>query len=332
MSEKSLLRLLPDTRRRTPIVIPDWLRDYANSWREQGAAAVVLFGSRGLGFALFDSDWDVAVLFDRKDNAVPNSAGMEFTNWNCQRLELNPVIRNIDEVSPSFAREISKGVLLVGDFASLYQEPDEEAVFQMNKEELVNHLTFTLYNAIHNLSIVSDLWLGEGNRKPLNELYIATPTSASANSAERCVKALCCLLEIDYDHTHNVAKLAEKIPEEWHRLVLRMNRTTGAGHVSSYALSPIEDCKTGVQRVGYALELSAQILEDDRCNLNAEDREKMRKETLRLASAPLNILSRTDLHPLCADIMHSVLRQFDRSGDLASALGLENPGKEPRSD
>ena len=113
---KSLTRRLPSTRTRTQIVIPDWLKEYASALQERGVTAVVLFGSRALGFALIDNDWDVAVVFHDSHQAEIAKAEVNLADSIARQHEVNPVVDSIDELPPLLAREVKKGISVEGEF------------------------------------------------------------------------------------------------------------------------------------------------------------------------------------------------------------------------
>ena len=323
MFEKSLTRRLPGTRAKTEIVIPAWLQDYATAWSKQGAQAVVLFGSRGLGFALPDSDWDVAVVFDRAQRPIlPNLRTVKVEANIETRQEINEIVRHLDKLSYSFAREIAQGVSLVGDFAGLINPPNPNVAKSLNKKELKNHLVHTFINALDCLAEVSVNW--EDSKAPLNQIFSETATSRSANSAARCVKALCCLLEIEYRFTHNVAELATTLPKEWYDIVIRMNGTTHRGRVAVYELDfGAEDSETCVQRIQYTLDLADLILGDERGNFSDDDLNEIRKRSVENGGRRhLEFLSKRETHPGCADLALSVLMRLDRTGGLAQEWGL----------
>ena len=323
MIEKSLARRLPDTRAKTEIVIPVWLQDYATAWAEQGAQAVVLFGSRGLGFALPDSDWDVAVVFDRVQRPIlPNLLTVKVEANIETRQEINEVVRHLDKLSYSFAREIAQGVSLVGDFAGLINPPNANVAKSQNKRELKNHLVHTFINALDCLAVVSLKW--GISKTPLNQILSETATSSSAYSAERCVKALCCLFELKYRFTHNVAELATTLPKEWYDIVIRMNGTTHRGHAAVYELDfDAEDGETCVQRIQYTLDLTDLILCDERANLSDDDLNEIRTRVIEDDGIRnLHFLSKRGTHRGCADLALEVLMQLDRTGGLAKEWGL----------
>ena len=98
--EHDFIRSIPCTREQTPVVVPKWLQEYAQAWGAQGAAAVVLFGSRAQGRALTISDWDVAVIFLDQDE-VPNSNSVSLTESVFLRHEVNSLRKKLNELNPA---------------------------------------------------------------------------------------------------------------------------------------------------------------------------------------------------------------------------------------
>lgn len=230
--DKSLQRTLPSVRPRTDCVIPEWLRDYADAWREAGALAVVLYGSRAFGTALPDSDSDVAVVLDEGEDAayVEPIIDSEITH----HQEVNRVIGDCSRFAPSFAREIRKGVSLVGDIATVFPKPNLLEIKLLTKSDFSSNLMWSLVHATNSLYHINSRYELENGEANLNVISSSGGTKYSANAAERCVKALCCLLGIGYQHTHDVEILAKKLPDDWRELAMRMNGNTRKGHVLVY--------------------------------------------------------------------------------------------------
>ena len=320
---KSLMRRLPSARTRTQVVIPEWLGEYASAWREQGAAAVVLFGSRALGFALSDSDWDVAVVFHDSQQVEIAKTEVNLADSIPPGHEVNPVVDSIDELPLSLAREIKKGISIVGDFNSMYVEPDQITMQLTNKTDLNNHVVYAFYNAVYGLHHAQYEWAYSGGNHDLAILKSSLVSAHSADAAARSVKALCCLLEISYDHTQNVAKLAEKIPAEWHSLVLRMNGTTGEQHVTLYEEDPGESVHNGVVRISYVMELIDLILKDPRYPTDAETLASLRSRIGKSTIDEWRTLHEPSTHPECTRITRGLLAILDSDGTLAQEWGIE---------
>ena len=322
---KSLARQLPSSRRRTPIVLPGWLKEHAEAWAAEGAIAVVLFGSRGLGFALPDSDWDIAVVFEEKDVPPPDASPIRLPDAVKRHHEVNEIVRSIEQLSPSLSQEIAHGVSLVGDFQKLLCQQDYSTANDLKKREYINHLAWTYIEALHCLANVSSIVELQATNQAFEKLSSKVATMSSASSAERSVKALCCMMDLGYHYTHNVAKLADQLPKEWYDLVIRMNGTTHRGHMAAYEVQfELENCGVSLQRIRFTLELTNLILKDRRCVLSQDDQMQLQEKTLEQATMYLHILSRPESLTTCRDIAHTVLLQIDSSGKLAAEWQLDS--------
>ena len=327
--DKSLQRTLPSVRPKTECVIPDWLRDYAHAWCEAGALAVVLYGSRAFGTALPDSDWDVAVVLDEGDDTAYTEPiiDSEITH----HYEVNRVIGDCSRFAPGFAREIRKGVSLVGDIATVFPKPNLMEVKLMNKKDFRSNLMWSLVHATDSLYHINSRYKRAKDEADLNLISSSEGTKRSANATERCVKALCCLLDIGYEHTHNVEILAEKLPDEWRELAMRMNGNTQKGHVLIYEdiEYTLEDCQTAIDRVVYTLDMLELLMQDPRMPLTEEERDRMCDLALNAGSVEdvMKRLGEADSYPVCFDQAQRIADMLDPSGALAVEVGFDTPNQ-----
>ena len=225
---KSLRRTLPSNRPRREVVIPTWLKGGAEARlrADPTIQTVLLFGSRASGRYLDESDWDVCFIHTER---YRNEDAKDIASWHLeeqvQEIHIwNRKFKEKQNIPHSFPHAIGQHYrLLAGtpikDFETMVKH-------QPSREDLVMHLTYAYLHLVHAVTYLT--------APPDDRPFSPAASTTSADAAERAAKALCCVTNSPYDLTHNVAKLAEVVPSEWHETVMALNGDTGEHHVSSY--------------------------------------------------------------------------------------------------
>lgn len=238
------------------IEVPNWLRRHADIWiKIPCVRAVVLFGSRAVGWARDSSDWDLAVVHEGSEmEDVPRGKDFDEQPVDLAYLPLKKYLRKAHQVG-TLAHELANhGRLIKGHLPAL-----QKRRLVVSEEELVRHLFY----ATHNLaSAIGDIQTDISHGAPEESLdsilaYVSSPSSA--NGAERTAKALCVHLGITYSHTHDVEKLSELVPKEWRAKVLAMDGDTSKAHMATYEGS-FEWVSDTVRRVSVSLSLLNELL------------------------------------------------------------------------
>ena len=307
---KEFLRRVPCTRERTPVVVPSWLDHYAEGWRAQGAASVILFGSRAHGLALSSSDWDVGVVFKDQDE-LPRYDAVEPSREVMLQNEVNPMLKSLNEIEPALLRELKAGISLIGDFSNLCDQFYRRDALATDRNEFIRHFMFGYVNAYRCIDVIGFGWEREEGNFELYDLHLHEGERYSADAAERAVKALCCALRVSYKFTHNIENLAESVPDEWREIVLRMNGSTKEKHESGYGGTFYESCEESLNRIEHTLELMGLIIDlnlfvlDD--NESSELLENFEKE---VGSSRLYHIEKPHKNPYCFKLFERAEQQI----------------------
>lgn len=236
--------------------VPSWLRRHANAWIDiPGVAAVVLFGSRALGCARKDSDWDVAILHVKSDSIdLPMGSDLESHPVDIPQMSLDEYEAEAQLVG-SLAHELAaNGRILAGDLPT-----PKTSNLVVSEVELARHLEYAFYELSLAVAVMPmDMSLSDADRT-LNRIEARHSSTHSANGAERVVKALCVHLGVTYDHIHNVKKLSRHVQKERREKVLAMNGHMRRAHIALHRGSS-ESMDKVVRRVSVSLELLSEIL------------------------------------------------------------------------
>lgn len=317
MLTKNFARCLPGTRERTQVVIPQWLKDYAAAWRSHGADAVVLFGSRGYGLALPDSDWDVAVVFNGSDKK-PSFNLVDLPTQHGVPCNVNPLVEHLHNMRPALVREIDLGVSICGDFGELHRKHSKGKLMAVDRTDVIQHVTYCYIHALRALEVVSTLWSRQGESAPLYRLHNHSVEAESANSAERGVKALCSALGVTYDFSHNLAVLAEKVQKDWQDLVLRMNGSTQQKHTSHYSQGYYESCAESLDRIENTLELVNRIMEEGVFAFHDDEIRELREE-IDTNTRGIQLTFKTEnIQPDARNLYAKAMNQLDNIKEISS--------------
>lgn len=268
-NSKPLHQRLAWDRKKLPVIIPDWLYTYAQSWCEAGAKSVYLFGSRSNGYYLPDSDWDIGVVlqFEEGENPVDYEnicypKGEEINEVRLTAEEIHQQIPNIKNI----AREIARSKLIKGESLPLPPKPHH-----LNREELRQHLSIMFDMIQTTLLRINEEWLLRGKNKNLDDLFDHLTEANSADAAERLVKGLCCIYEQEFEMVHSITELIKHVPAKYESLIRKMNATTRRLPVSSYHAGPMESSQDSLNRVDCTLDLLDEIVVQGDMNLTQEE-------------------------------------------------------------
>lgn len=321
--EKEISRCLPGTRERSQIVVPQWLKNYASAWQSKGADAVVLFGSRARGMALPNSDWDVAVVFKDSVEKPPDNL-VNLPRNGGRLLDVNPLVECLNDLRPALAREIENGISISGDFKRLRKQFYEADIMKIDRTDVVMHLAFSYICSLRCLEDVSNAWRRSNGDTALGKLNTQVGETESASAAERGVKALCAAKGISYELTHNVAVLAKQVPPDWYDLVMSLNGSTKAKHVSVYGDHYYESCEDSVNRVERTLQLIHHILADGIFTPNDEEQRQLRDEFDAHTYALQLAFATQKMQPRCQAIFLRMMEQLDSVGEIGGQSESRN--------
>ena len=322
--------MLPDDRERKPINIPWWLQEYADKWSESGASAVVLFGSRGCGLALPESDWDIAVLFNG-DSEIPPNASVSLPSSVTRHHEVCPLRLSITDIRTSFLREISSGVLLNGDLNALIDQGYEGDISAVDREDMMMHLKHGFTSILQGIRAVNMGWkrtLKQESKTCLSlaEIGNSTAENRSAYAAERLAKACCCALVQPFERIHSVSELVKSIPAHWRESVLGLNGTTGKRVQLRYE-EPFETSRDTLNRIEHALDLAFHVVEDGYFIPNKSEEEDLQDEIYIQIDPRKEVLDLSDCEPRCEELYLCALAQLDRLKELALSSDPERAVK-----
>ena len=323
--EPDYIRSIPCTREQTPVVVPHWLRTYAQAWSSQGAAAVVLFGSRAQGRALTISDWDVAVVF-LDQHEVPNKNSVRLSDSVHMGHEVNPILVKLNDLNPAFMREIGSGISLCGDFKLICNEYFEKDVLSVDRSDLIRHVINCYENTLMSLRAVNREWQFCEQDLPLVSLFSHGGECYSAGAAERGVKALCCSYGLPYRFIHNVAELAKQVPPEWFELVMSMNGSSRSAHTSSYSSEYHESCADSLNRIDRTLVMLDRILDQGLFKPSEEEKQEIFKELEKTTQDFQMQLAQSDVEPRCSDLNRRVASQLEKIRQMEFPKDKSDPG------
>lgn len=236
--------------------VPHWLRRHADIWiKIPGVEAVVLFGSRAIGSANENSDWDVAIVHsESKPKDIPMHRDFSIHQVDVPLISLRKYIEESHNVG-TLAHELAvNGDVLAGSIP-----PFDNRRLVVSKEELARHVEFAFHGlAMAIAEIAVDMSHGDPHDS-LDNIPANYSSAPSANGAERIAKALCVHLGVTYRHTHSVKELAELVPKKWRAKVLATDGNTTDAHVSPYEGSS-ETVEDVVKRVSVSFDLLQEAL------------------------------------------------------------------------
>ena len=322
--EQDYIRSIPCTREPTRVIVPDWLQEYAQAWGNQGAAAVVLFGSRAQGRALTISDWDVAVIYLDQDE-VPNRNSVRLSDSVSTRHEVNPLLAPLNKLNPALLREIESGIYLQGDLKLLCNEYYEKDIMSVDRTDLIRHLANCYKDSLKSLLAINTKWQVREKSIPLVNLFSHDGESYSARAAERAVKALCCTYGLNYKFVHDVAALAKQVPPEWYELVMSMNGSTDDAHTSSYFDEYHESCANSLNRIDHMLNLVDRILKLCLFTPSEEEKQKLFEEIDGSTLDHQTILAESDVEPHCSDLYRRLASQLKKIKQIAIPQDKPDP-------
>lgn len=237
--------------------IPGWLQEQADLWiKHRSVSGVVLFGSRATGHAHSRSDWDVAILYSGEPpENLQFSSGLRNRDVDIGIFPSDQVWRE-SHVAGTVAYELRNcGIELVGEMP---KENNKDIV--ISEEELARHLQFCFRNLATSIRSLDENWDYESPTGKFENLSAGVATGTSANGAERVAKALCVYLGVTYSYSHDVASLADLVPEEWKSKVLAMNGNTKPDHLFPYTERE-ESVGIVTNRIRHAINLLSNFLE-----------------------------------------------------------------------
>lgn len=236
--------------------VPHWLRRHADLWiKIPGVEAVVLFGSRAVGSANENSDWDVAIVHsESKPKDIPMHRDFSIHHVDVPLISLRKYVEESHSVG-TLAHELA----VTGDVLAGSVPPFDYRRLVVGKEELARHVEFAFHGlAMAIAEIAVDMSHGDPNDS-LDHITANYSSAPSANGAERIAKALCVHLGVTYRHTHSVRELAELVPEEWRAKVLATEGNTSDAHVSPYE-GTSESVEDVAKRISVSFDLLQEVL------------------------------------------------------------------------
>ena len=217
-------------------VRPDILRWAQDAVRHPVVSSAILFGSRALGLARVDSDWDVAlVVKDRRE--VPSDIADACRRWSPKHGVVVVEEANMREHAATYASlpsEIAAGVVIAGCDFPVEENAmrDKDTAQARNRYEMMAKNFWTAVELeLHNLT--------ECSRNGLSETD-ADLGKHSADAAEFVTKMLCLSLGRPFAHSHRLDKLADELPLEWREEIAALNGATHDLHGASYGDGQIE--------------------------------------------------------------------------------------------
>ena len=300
---KPMHHLLGWDRAKQPVVIPDWLKEYARSWCEAGAKSVYLYGSRSNGYYLPDSDWDIAVVYEserlKAGSSGPDSHTPSWTEINVIQFT-DEEIHNRAQKQPNVASEIIQSKLIEGEELSM-----PRAKHIPDRDELKRHLVVVFNASKSTLTGINARWLSaDVPNEELDDLEDHDTESTSALAAERLVKALCCLYDQPYEKTHKVSEFIEILPDDYAGHISKMNGSTHKLGISPYEGGPLESCQDSLNRIIYTLNLLDKVVKQGDLELTQEERRYIQKE-YRVGARKYADLTEEETHP---DIVQTIFR------------------------
>ena len=219
------------------------------AWPE--ARAAVLFGSRARGDHRPDSDWDIAFITAAEGDdilAVPEGLPVDSLPDTVQRLTIPEALARrkafaIGHVAHGIVRD---GRLLAGVWRR--PEPRDPRLQSDEYGQLVlNALTFAAQAAKH-LSDIGRSSEWEADATACNHF-----AGNSADAAEHLAKAMLGRHGVDYERTHDVARLAEQAAQagfpDLARSIGSMNGHSGPQHTAPYRGVSTDGCARAVARL-----------------------------------------------------------------------------------
>ena len=314
--EDDYIRKTPCTREQTPVVVPVWLQEYAQAWGAQGAASVVLYGSRAHGRALTISDWDVVVIFLDQEE-VPNKNSVTLPESVLFQHEVNSLVTTLNKVNPTFLREVESGIYLYGDLKLLCSEYYQKDLESIDQSELTRLLANCYKDSLKSLLAINTKWQISEKSIPLVNLFSHDGEAYAARAAEKAVKALCCTYGLNYRYVHDVTALAKQVSPDWFEIVMKMNRSISKVHTLRDLGDYHESCADSLNRIDRTLNLVDRILNLGLFAPSEVERQDLFEE---IDDSLLNrqmILAELDVEPHCSDLYRRLDSQRKKIQQIA---------------